>query len=126
MDQVTIKRYANRKLYDTSSSRYITLNEVVGLVREGTPVRVIQNSDKKDITGPILAAAVFSNNTQFDLPPGEFIPHSRHGPTNVSLLTSAKSRKGVWRAIITPYLLFVAFHPGMAKNAAKKTKGIHG
>ena len=45
-----IKRYQNRKLYDTVNSRYITLEELGRLVRDGFDVRVIDISTKQDIT----------------------------------------------------------------------------
>jgi len=46
----TLKRYANRKLYDTHISAYVTLEEMAQVVREGNDVRVIDNTTKEDIT----------------------------------------------------------------------------
>lgn len=48
--QRLIKRYSNRKLYDTEASRYITLLEVAQLVLEGAPVRVVDNATREDKT----------------------------------------------------------------------------
>ena len=45
-----IKRYGNRKLYDTSQSRYITLDEIARLVRRGSEVKVIDNDSGDDLT----------------------------------------------------------------------------
>lgn len=45
-----IKRYGNRKLYDTLESRYITLEEIARLVRSGNEVKVIDNEDGDDLT----------------------------------------------------------------------------
>lgn len=45
-----IKRYSNRKLYDTQSSRYITLLEVAQLVLEGAPIQVVDNATREDKT----------------------------------------------------------------------------
>ncbi len=45
-----IKRYGNRKLYDTRESRYITLDEIAGYVREGEEVSVIENQTGTDLT----------------------------------------------------------------------------
>ena len=45
-----IKRYGNRKLYDTLESRYITLEEIARLVRGGNEVKVIDNEDGDDLT----------------------------------------------------------------------------
>ena len=50
-----IKRYANRKMYDTSRSCYVTLEEVAEMVREGHEVRVIDNTTKDDLTEVTLA-----------------------------------------------------------------------
>jgi polyhydroxyalkanoate synthesis repressor PhaR len=45
-----IKRYGNRKLYDTLDSRYITLEEIARLVRGGNDVKVIDNENGDDLT----------------------------------------------------------------------------
>ena len=45
-----IKRYGNRKLYDTRESRYITLEEIARLVRGGSDVKVIDNESGDDLT----------------------------------------------------------------------------
>ncbi|MBI3768524.1 MAG: polyhydroxyalkanoate synthesis regulator DNA-binding domain-containing protein [Deltaproteobacteria bacterium] len=45
-----IKRYGNRKLYDTLESRYITLEEIARLVRAGSDVKVIDNENGGDLT----------------------------------------------------------------------------
>ena len=46
----TIKRYQNRKLYDTHQSCYVTLEEIAHIVREGHEIEVIDNRTKNDIT----------------------------------------------------------------------------
>lgn len=51
----TIRRYANRKLYDTAESRYVTLQDVEALVRQGVEVRVIDNRTGEDVTQTALA-----------------------------------------------------------------------
>jgi polyhydroxyalkanoate synthesis repressor PhaR len=53
-----IKRYANRKLYDTESSTYITLENIEGMVREGEDVSIVDNSSGEDITSATLAHIV--------------------------------------------------------------------
>ena len=45
-----IKRYQNRKLYDTFQSCYVTLEEIAQIVREGNEIQVIDNKSKNDIT----------------------------------------------------------------------------
>ena len=54
-----IKRYANRKLYDTQASRYVTLDQIAELVRAGEDVRVIDNTSKEDLTSVTLAQIIF-------------------------------------------------------------------
>jgi len=50
-----IKRYPNRKLYDTTESRYITLNEIATLIREGADVQVFDSRTGDNITSVTLA-----------------------------------------------------------------------
>ena len=52
---ILIKRYANRKLYNTDSSRYITLKGISELVRDGRDIQVIDNESGKDITPVVLS-----------------------------------------------------------------------
>jgi len=60
----TIKRYANRKLYDTSESSYITLDEIAKLVQQGEDVRIIDNTTKEDLTAVTLAQILFEAEKQ--------------------------------------------------------------
>jgi polyhydroxyalkanoate synthesis repressor PhaR len=52
---VLIKRYANRKLYNTETSRYITLRGIAELVEQGIDVRVMDNETGEDITSVTLS-----------------------------------------------------------------------
>ena len=52
---VLIKRYANRKLYNTKTSRYITLKGIADLLESGEDVRVIDNESGEDITSITLS-----------------------------------------------------------------------
>jgi polyhydroxyalkanoate synthesis repressor PhaR len=52
---VLIKRYANRKLYNTETSRYITLKGIAELIEAGSDVRVIDNETGEDITSVTLS-----------------------------------------------------------------------
>ena len=49
-----IKKYPNRRLYDTEVSRYVTLEDVRALVMEGADFRVLDTSNGEDITRAIL------------------------------------------------------------------------
>lgn len=53
-----IKKYANRKLYDTEASRYITLEGISRLVREGHDIQVIDRDSGRDLTPLILSQIV--------------------------------------------------------------------
>ena len=53
-----IKKYANRKLYDTRTSRYVTLNEIAQLVRDGKDVQVVDRDNGKDLTQITLSQIV--------------------------------------------------------------------
>lgn len=54
-----IKRYSNRKLYDTEQSTYITLDEIQEMVKDGEDIRIIDNKTKEDITNVTLAQIIF-------------------------------------------------------------------
>ncbi len=53
-----VKRYANRKLYDTERSCYVTLEEISQMIKEGEDVRVIDNKTKDDLTAVTLAQII--------------------------------------------------------------------
>jgi hypothetical protein len=55
-----IKKYANRKLYDTQTSRYITLEGISRLVREGHDIQVLDRDTGRDLTPLILSQIVVS------------------------------------------------------------------
>ena len=54
-----IKRYTNRKLYDTVESRYVTLDEIAEMVKQGVEVRIVDNKSKEDLTSVTLAQIIF-------------------------------------------------------------------
>lgn len=54
-----VKRYPNRKLYDTQESRYVTLDEVARLVRAGQNVCIVDHHSKQDLTSVTLAQIVY-------------------------------------------------------------------
>ncbi len=58
-DVRVIKRYANRKLYDTEDSRYVTLDEIATLVKAGEDVKVVDNRSGEDLTEVTLAQILF-------------------------------------------------------------------
>ena len=54
-----IKRYTNRKLYDTVESRYVTLDEIAEMVKGGADVKILDNRTKEDLTSVTLAQIIF-------------------------------------------------------------------
>ena len=55
-----IKKYANRKLYDTQTSRYITLEGIAQLISEGVAIEVVDRESGRDLTPVILSQIVLS------------------------------------------------------------------
>ncbi len=55
---ITIKKYANRRLYDSSQSRYITLQELAEMVRQGQAIKVIDAKSEQDLTRPTLVQII--------------------------------------------------------------------
>lgn len=62
-----IKKYANRRLYDASQSRHITLDDIRGLIFKGEKVRVVEDKTGQDITRHILLQ-VIAEQEQFGRP----------------------------------------------------------
>lgn len=54
-----IKRYQNRKLYDTQQSCYVTLEDIAKMIRTNEEVMVIDNKTKRDITAATLTQIIF-------------------------------------------------------------------
>ena len=61
-----VKRYGggSRKLYDTEESRYVSLDEVAGWVREGQDVQVLDSGTGEDVTRQILAQIILEGEKQ--------------------------------------------------------------
>ena len=55
---VVIKKYGNRRLYDTAASRYINLDEVAALVRTGADIQVVDAKTGEDLTRPVLTQII--------------------------------------------------------------------
>jgi polyhydroxyalkanoate synthesis repressor PhaR len=54
-----VKRYANRKLYDTERSCYVTLDDISTMIKSGEEVQVIDNKSGDDLTSVTLAQIIF-------------------------------------------------------------------
>jgi polyhydroxyalkanoate synthesis repressor PhaR len=53
-----VKRYSNRKLYDTSESRYVTLDEIARWVKGGEEVKILENESGEDLTAVTFAQII--------------------------------------------------------------------
>ncbi|HEY83652.1 MAG TPA: hypothetical protein G4N96_00865 [Chloroflexi bacterium] len=54
-----IKRYPNRKLYDTEKKQYVTLDKIAILIQEGKDIQVIDHSTGEDLTAVTLSQIIF-------------------------------------------------------------------
>ena len=58
MEPRVIKRYTNRKLYDSTSNSYVTLDEVAEMIRADEAVTIISNQNRNDITSATLVQII--------------------------------------------------------------------
>lgn len=63
---VVIKKYENRRLYDTSNSRYINLDEIAQLIRDGRDVQVVDAASGEDLTRPVLTQIIMEQAKEPD------------------------------------------------------------
>src|SRR3954465_3502443 len=64
-----VKRYANRKLYDTQRSRYVTLDQIAEMIRSGEDVKIVDNNSKEDLTAITLAQIIFEEEKKASFMP---------------------------------------------------------
>ena len=64
-----VKRYANRKLYDTQRSRYVTLDQIAEMIRSGEDVKIVDNNTKEDLTAITLAQIIFEEEKKASFMP---------------------------------------------------------
>lgn len=69
---VIIKRYPNRKLYDTNEKQYITLDGIADLIREGKEVQVLDHTTGEDLTAVTLSQIIFEQEKK----QSGFVPRS--------------------------------------------------
>ena len=76
-----IKRYSNRKLYDTQESRYVTLEEIEEMIRAGSRDPVVDAASGKDLTSVTLTQIILENERtrQASLPPAFLHQLIKHG-----------------------------------------------
>ncbi|MPZ59222.1 MAG: polyhydroxyalkanoate synthesis repressor PhaR [Rhizobiales bacterium] len=63
-DPVVIKKYANRRLYNTGTSTYVTLEDLATMVKQGEDFVVYDAKTGEDITRPVLAQIIFEQENK--------------------------------------------------------------
>lgn len=69
---VMIKRYANRKLYNTEESKYINLSDIAQMVQAGVPVQIVDNNTGEDVTRRMLAQMMVETEKKQRRKPSDF------------------------------------------------------
>jgi polyhydroxyalkanoate synthesis repressor PhaR len=72
-EPLRIKKYANRRLYDTEQSRYITLAELATIVREGRKVEVVDAKSSDDLTRQVLVQVILEEQERLDMLPKDLL-----------------------------------------------------
>ncbi len=73
-DQITIKKYSNRRLYDSTNKRYVTLEDIATLIREGSEIKVLDSQSGENITKVILIQVILeSEKNREDILPVSFL-----------------------------------------------------
>ncbi|MCI0520061.1 MAG: polyhydroxyalkanoate synthesis regulator DNA-binding domain-containing protein [Chloroflexi bacterium] len=91
-----VKRYSNRKLYDTEAKQYITLQGIAELTRQGKEVTVIDNATGEDISAVTLSQVLFEQEKR----KSGFLPH----PLLSNLLQSSEERLLAWQRSLSAYI----------------------
>ena len=63
-DPITIKKYANRRLYNTATSKYVTLDDLSGMVKSGVDFVVVDAKSGADITRSVLTQIIFEEESK--------------------------------------------------------------
>jgi polyhydroxyalkanoate synthesis repressor PhaR len=95
-----VKRYANRKLYDTQRSRYVTLEQIADMIRSGEDVKIVDNNSKEDLTAITLTQIIFEEEKkQSFLPLSALRNIIQSGANNISqVATQAGERvRGIFK-----------------------------
>jgi len=73
-DLITIKKYSNRRLYDSTNKSYVTLEDIAALIRQGSEIKVIDSQSGEDITKVILIQVILeSEKNKEDILPVSFL-----------------------------------------------------
>jgi len=74
-EPILIKKYANRRLYDTQQSKYITLEDLARMIRKGATVKVVDAAKGTELTRQVLTQVILEETDRLDLIPIEMLHH---------------------------------------------------
>jgi polyhydroxyalkanoate synthesis repressor PhaR len=113
-----IKRYSNRKLYDTQESRYVTLEEIEEMIRDGKEISVLDATTGDDLTSVTLAQIILENerNRRAALPSGFLHQLIKHGEAWQDFL--AKSMRASLEGVVSSSAAAGAASGGRAAGSA--------
>ena len=98
---VVVRKYPNRRLYDTAASTHITQDELYDMIARGATVQVVDAATEHDITGQTLAVALIERDpARFGMVPGWFF----HALIRASEQSVAASMARLWGAFVDPIL----------------------
>ena len=84
-EPITIKKYANRRLYNTGTSTYVTLEDLASMVKEGEDFLVYDAKSGEDITRSVLAQIIFEQEGKEgqNLLPASFLRQQADAPGSI-------------------------------------------
>ncbi len=126
-DKILIKKYANRRLYDTEKSAYITLDDISHMIKQSQHVEIIDAKTKEDVTAFVLTQIILeeAKNNKNVLPVPLLLLFIQYGES----ILSEFFEKHLYQTIQN-YLSYKKFADGqfkkwldMGMNASSLTKG---
>jgi polyhydroxyalkanoate synthesis repressor PhaR len=88
-----IRKYGNRRLYDTVGKRYVNLDEIAGMIRDGAEIRVTDAKTGEDLTRSILTQIIVEET------------RTRNGGLPLEILRELVSLSGkAQHDVLAPYL----------------------
>ena len=86
---ITIKRYTNRKLYNTDSRQYITLDDIAAILNDGCDIRVVDHRTGMDLTTLTLLQVILEQERQI----GGLLPSVLVFSSDENITLPSRSRK---------------------------------
>ena len=72
-EKILLKKYSTRRLYDTRKSRYVTLEDLTGMIKSGSQVEIIDAATKADVTAFILTQVILEEALKRSSDPTELL-----------------------------------------------------